>query len=57
MVLNFTRNANSLILMSHYIVEEQDLPAYWQYDNKFEMLHGDVSIGSDAELSSSNPSF
>ena len=30
MVLNFTRNANSLILMSHYIAEEQDLPAYLQ---------------------------
>ena len=30
MVLNFTKNANSLILMSHYIAEEQDLPAYLQ---------------------------
>ena len=30
MVLNFTRNANSLVLMSHYIAAEQDLPAYLQ---------------------------
>ena len=30
MVLNFTRNANSLILMSHYIAEEQNLPANLQ---------------------------
>ena len=43
--------------MSHYIAEEQNLPAYLQYDNKFEMLHDNVSIGSDAELSSSNPIF
>ena len=57
MVLNVTRNANSLLLMSHYIAEEQDLPAYLQQDNKFEMLHDDVSIGSDAQLSSSNPIF
>ena len=30
MVLNFTRYSNSLVLMSHYIAEEQNLPANLQ---------------------------
>ena len=30
MVLNFTRYSNSLILMSNYIAEEQNLPANLQ---------------------------
>ena len=38
MVLNLTRYPNSLILMSQYIAEEQNLPANFQQDNKFEKL-------------------
>ena len=38
MVLNLTRYPNSLILMSQYIAEEQNLLANFQQDNKFEKL-------------------
>ena len=38
MVLNLTRYPNSLILMSQYITGEQNLPANFQHDNKFEKL-------------------
>ena len=38
MVLNLTRYPNSLILMSQYIAEEQNLLANLQQDNKFEKL-------------------
>ena len=38
MVLNFTRYPNSLLLMSQYIAEEQNLLANFQQDNKFERL-------------------
>ena len=38
MVLNLTRYPNSLILMSQYIAEEQNLLANFQQDNKFERL-------------------
>ena len=38
MVLNLTRYPNSLILMSQYVAEEQNLPANFQQDNKFEKL-------------------
>ena len=38
MVLNLTRCPNSLILMSQYIAEEQNLLANFQQDNKFEKL-------------------
>ena len=38
MVLNLTRYPNSLILMSQYIRGEQNLPANFQQDNKFENL-------------------
>ena len=38
MVLNLTRYPNSLILMSQYITGEQNLPANFQQDNKFEKL-------------------
>ena len=55
MVLNFTRYSNSLVLMSHYIAGEQNLPANLQQDNKLEKLGGDISICLAAELSSSNP--
>ena len=55
MVLNFTRYPNGLIFMLHYIAEEQKLPANLQQDNNFEKLHSDMSMGSAAELSSSNP--
>ena len=36
MVLNLTRYPNSLILMSQYIAEEQNLLINFQQDNKFE---------------------
>ena len=35
MVLNLTRYPNSLILISQYIVEEQNSLANFQQDNKF----------------------
>ena len=38
MVLNLTRYPNSLILMSQYIAEEQNLLTNFQQDNKFEKL-------------------
>ena len=38
MVPNLTRCPNSLILMSQYIGEEQNLLANFQQDNKFEKL-------------------
>ena len=38
MVLILTRYPNSLILMSQYIAEEQNLLANFQQDNKFEKL-------------------
>ena len=38
MVLNLTKYPNSLILMSQYIAEEQNLLANFQQDNKFEKL-------------------
>ena len=38
MVLNLTRYPNSLILMSQYIAEEQNLLANFQQENKFEKL-------------------
>ena len=38
MVLNLTRYPNSLLLMSQYIAEEQNLLANFQQDNKFERL-------------------
>ena len=38
MILNLTRYPNSLILMSQYIAEEQNLLANFQQDNKFEKL-------------------
>ena len=38
MVLNPTRYPNSLLLMSQYIAEEQNLLANFQQDNKFEKL-------------------
>ena len=38
MVLNLTRYPNSLLLMSQYIAEEQNLLANFQKDNKFERL-------------------
>ena len=38
MVLNLTRCPNSLILMPQYIGEEQNLPANFQQDNKFDKL-------------------
>ena len=38
MVLNLTRYPNSLILISQYIAEEQNVLANFQQDNKFEKL-------------------
>ena len=38
MVLNLTRYLNSLILMSQYIAEEQNVLANFQVENKFEKL-------------------
>ena len=38
MVLNLTRYLNSLILMSQYIAEEQNVLANFQLENKFEKL-------------------
>ena len=38
MVLNLTRYPNSLILMSQYIAEEQNVLANFQVENKFEKL-------------------
>ena len=38
MVLNLTRYPNSLILMSQYIAEEQNILANFQLENKFEKL-------------------
>ena len=38
MVLNLTRYPNSLLLMSQYIAEEQNLLANFQQENKFEKL-------------------
>ena len=38
MVLNLTRYPNSLVLMSQYIAEEQNVLANFQLENKFEKL-------------------
>ena len=38
MILNLNRYPNSLILMSQYIAEEQNLLANFQQENKFEKL-------------------
>ena len=43
MVLNLTRYPNSLILMSQYIAEEQNLLANFQQDNKFKKLQSSYS--------------
>ena len=43
MVLNLTRYPNSLILMSQYIAEEQNLLDNFQQDNKFEKLPSSYS--------------
>ena len=38
MVLNLTRYPNSLVLMSQYIAEEQNVLANFQLENKFKKL-------------------
>ena len=60
MVLNLTRYPNSLILMSQYIAEEQNLLANFQQDNKFERLlssYSQVTIKFKPNLKKKNYLF